>query len=126
MPRGITLSLTLSIRASQVSLPPLSLAPGEPGGNWQNLSGFKLKKKTTYRHVAKVTSDKLVARLAYANGDSRIRQPLSEAAHFFHEDGGEEPGSGAEIFIFKLPSHLQDSGVLGSYSGILRLKVVLL
>lgn len=77
-----------------------------------------------------MTPDKLVARLAYANSDSRIGQPPSEAAqkvaHFFHEDGGEEPGSGAEIFIFKLPSHLQDSGVLGSYSGILRLKVFLL
>lgn len=73
-----------------------------------------------------MTSDKLVARLAYANGDSRIGQPFSKAAHFFHEDGGEEPGSGAEIFIIKLPSHLQDSGVLGSYSIILRFKVFLL
>lgn len=91
---------------------------------------FQVKKKNTYRHIAKVTPDKLVARLAYANSDSRIGQPPSEAAqkvaHFFHEDVGKEPGSGAEIFIFKLPSHLQDSGVLGSYSGILRLKVFLL
>lgn len=130
LPRGIMLFLTLSIRASQVSLPPHSLAPGELGGNRQNFSGFKLKKKNTYRHIAKVTPDKLVARLAYANSDSRIGQPPSEAAqkvaHFFHEDGGKEPGSGAEIFIFKLPSHLQDSGILGSYSGILRLKVFLL
>lgn len=50
-------------------------------------------KKNTYRHLAEVTPNKLVVRLAYDNGDSGIRRPFSETAqkiaHFFHGDGGE-------------------------------------
>lgn len=93
--------------SSVAYLPPLQLM-----GNWVvtgRISQFSSKKKNTCRHIAEVTPNKLVVRLAY--GDSGIRRPFSEAAqkiaHFFHEDEDKEPDSGADIFIFKLPYHLQ-------------------
>lgn len=80
LPCRIMLFLTLSIHVSQVSCP--SPQSSSWGTGWEPSESlrFQVKKKNTYRHIAKVTPDKLVARLAYANSNSRIGQPFSEAA----------------------------------------------